>query len=157
MAISFNEIPSNNRVPVFFVEFDTTRAQQGPTLQEYKVLLIGNRLAGGTKPAGQLDLVTGESQAKKFYGAGSMLAKMAEAFLANNRVNSLTCIAVDDDGAAVAADATLTITGPATDAGTLSVKVAGTRYRVGVADADADTAIAAALVAEVNADPDRQV
>lgn len=157
MTISFNEIPDGGRAPLFFVEFDTSKAQQGPSIQQYSALLIGQKLSSGTKPSNQRDRITSESQARNFYGPGSMLAKMAAGFLKDNKTTSLTCIALDDDGGAVAAEATLTITGPATADGTLSVMVAGKRYRVAVADEDTATDIAAALVAEITADDDREV
>ena len=51
MAISFNEIPTTIRVPFVYVEFDNSRAVQGPALMPYRNLVIGQRLATGTVPA----------------------------------------------------------------------------------------------------------
>jgi len=157
MTIAFDGIPNGTKLPFFFVEFSTSKAQQGPSVQIYKVLLIGQRIAVGTKPEKQIDLVTSEAQAQKFYGNGSMLASMASAFLKENKTTSLSCISLDDDGAANAAAGIMTFAGTATEAGTVSIKVAGRRYRVGVAIGDTQTDIAAALAAEITADVNRQV
>ena len=157
MAISFNQIPSGSRVPFMFVEFDTSRSQQGPSVQVFNGLIIGQKLAAGTKPAEQVDLVTSEAQAKEYYGAGSMLAHMVAAWLQDNKVTGLSVIALDDLGGGVQATGTITATGTATAAGTLSFMVAGRRYQAGVASGDAPTAIGAAMVAAVVADADAQV
>ena len=157
MSVSFNLIPSGLLTPGVFMEFDTSQAQQGPSIQNYVGLLVGQRLAAGTKAAGIISKITSPSQARQFYGAGSMLAAMAAAWLQENKINELNAISVDDDGGGVAAEGTITITGPATAAGTLGYLIAGRRYRVGVADTDTPTTIAAALVAAVTADADAQV
>jgi len=145
--ISFNSIPSNARVPFMFVEFDTSKAQQGPSLKEFKALLIGNKLAAGTKSEDEVFSVT----------TGSVLAKMAEAFLKDNKVTSLSCIALDDDGAGVLASGSIAYAGPATAAGIVSAMIGGTRYRIAVASADTDEVIVAALVDEIQDDPNRVV
>jgi phage tail sheath gpL-like len=157
MTISFNQIPGDSRVPFIFVEFDTSKAQQGPTLQSYQALLIGQRLAAGTKPADQIDLVTSAAQARQYYGAGSMLASMVASFLAANKQTSLKCIALDDNGAGAAATGDVTFGGATIKAGTLAMKIAGRRYTVGVSEGDTPAAIATALVAAITADADAQI
>lgn len=157
MTIGFNQIPTGTKVPFFFVEFDTSKAQQGPSIQIYKALLIGQRLAVGTKPEKQTDIVTSEAQADKFYGKGSMLASMAASFLKDNKFTQLNCISLDDDGAGAEATGTITFAGTATEAGTISVKVAGRRYRIGVVIGDDQTDVATALAAEIQADAKKQI
>lgn len=157
MTVSFNLIPNGLLTPGVFVEFDTSKAQQGPSIQEYDVLLVGQRLTSGTKAAGSIDLITSASQPRQFYGAGSMLAAMAEKFLNENKINSLYAIAVDDAGAGVAATGTIDLGGSSIKAGTLSVLIAGRSYKTAVAEDDTPTEIAAALVAVIEADADRQV
>ena len=66
MAISFLQVPIGVKVPGNYVEFDTSKAQQGLSLQPYNVLVLGQRLATGTKPAGQIDKITSSSQARQF-------------------------------------------------------------------------------------------
>ena len=149
MSISFNEIPSNLRVPLFYAEFDNTRAVQGSATQEYKTLLIGNRLAAGTKPALEPHVITSKEQADEYFGIGSVLADMADYYLRNARVNELTCVALDDDGAGVAATGDILFAGTATKAGTVSLMIGGKNIRVGVAVGDTAADVAAAVVAEM--------
>ena len=157
MSISFLQVPFGVKVPGSYIEFDTSKAIQGPSIQTYVALLIGQRLSSGTKPAGQQDLVTSAAQAKQFYGAGSHLAAMAEAFInANGGLNELTCIALDD-GAAVKATGSYEILTPPTADGTLSLMLAGRRYRVAVVDADTEEDVIDKLVAEIGLDSDRLV
>lgn len=157
MAISFNLIPSGLLTPGVFVEFDTSKAQQGPSIQNYVALLVGQRLSSGTKAAGTIDRITSASQAREFYGPGSMLAAMAEKFLGENSINELNAIALDDDGGGVAASGTLDFGGTSIEAGTLGFLLAGRSYRIAVADGDTPTEIAAALNTAIGADADRQV
>jgi phage tail sheath gpL-like len=157
MAISFNEIPNNILVPFVYVEFDASQANQGPFIQPYKILAIGQRLTSGTKPAGQLDVISDASQGAQYYGAGSMLAKMIDKIRAANKVTELQAIALDDDGAAVAASGNILFGGAPTAAGTVSVMIGGTRYRQAVSTTDTPADIATNLSATIQADPDRVV
>jgi phage tail sheath gpL-like len=158
MAISFLQVPVGVKVPGNYVEFDTSKAIQGLSIQPYNVLLIGQRLSDGTKPAGQIDKVTSAAQARKFYGKGSMLYHMAETFISENQgLNELNCISLADDGSAVAATGSYEFTAPATGDGTLSVMLGGRRYRIAVTSGDTEAEMATALVAEIQADEDRLV
>lgn len=150
--ISFNKVPSNVRVPFAFVEFDPSGAQQGANLLEYKVLLLGQKLAAGTAAAEGLDLVTSKEQAADLYGEGSILHGMFEAFFASNKFTKVYGMALDDDGAAVAATGTVTFSGTATEAGTVYLYVAGRRVKVAVANGDSASAVATAAAAAINAD-----
>lgn len=152
MAISFNEVPAGVRVPWSYIEFDSSNANQGAGLLKYKTLLIGQKLPAGTKDALNLDRVSSPSQAAQYYGEGSMLHLMAVAFFKNAAFSDLTCLAIDDDGAAVAATGALDFTGSApTEAGTLYIYVAGVRMTVAVAATDTAADIATAVAAEISA------
>lgn len=158
MAISFNDIPSTQRRPGVLVEIDNSKAQQGPAIQQYNVLAVGNILSAGTKSELVRDLITSADQAKQFYGAGSMLASMIESYFLNNKVTSLDAVGIDDAGAGVVAEGTLTLgSGPASESGTLNVYVGGRRYQAAVANGDTTTVVAAAVVTAVGADPDAHV
>jgi phage tail sheath gpL-like len=152
MTISFNQIPANLRVPLFYAEFDNSRANQGSANQEYRTLLIGNRLTTGTKAELDLQRVTSAEQAAEYFGEGSLLADMAASFLGINKINPLYCIALDDAGAGVAATGTITVSGTPTEVGTIGLMVAGRHFDVAVALTDTPTIIAAAIAAAVNAD-----
>lgn len=157
MSISFNLIGQGILTPGVFAEFDTSKAQQGPSIQKHRVLLIGQRLSTGTHSAGVIEKITSAAQARQFYGPGSMLAAMCKSFLDENKLNELNAIALDDDGAGVKATGQITLTGPATAAGTLGFLIAGRRYRIGVDSADTAASLATDLVAAITADADKQV
>ncbi len=150
MTISFKDVPTDSRVPFIYVEIDGSQAQQGPSLQPYQMLVIGQRLAAGTVAEKVPQLVTSLAQAIEFFGAGSVLAQMAELLFLNNRSTLATFIALDDPAGAQA-EGELTVTGAATAAGTVAVYVAGRRVQVGVATGDTATEVGDAIAAAINA------
>lgn len=152
MSISFNQIPANIRVPLFYAEFDNSRAVQGGVAQQYRTLMIGNKLAAGTKAALDPQLITSAEQAAEYFGAGSILADMAAKYLANTRNIPLTCIALNDDAAGVQATGSIQIGGSPSAAGVLSYMIGGRNIRVAVSTTDTPTTIAAALAAAIQAD-----
>ena len=168
MPISFNAIPTTQRTPFVFIEFDNTNAVQGPALQPYKHLVVGQRLATGTIAAETPVRVTNAAQGATYFGAGSMLAQMLDAHFKNNTTTETWVIALDDDGAGQAAAGTITV-GGSISAGTIALYIGGRRIQVGVntgdTAAEVATAIAAAITAktdlcvtaEVNGETDTQV
>lgn len=154
MPVSFNQVPAGIRVPFLYAEFDNSNAVQGAGLQPYKVLMIGQKLAAGTKAALEKHLVTSFEQAKEYFGAGSQIANMAKAYFQANRINELHMIALDDDGASVASSGSLLLGGAVNKAGTLKLYIAGKRAQVGVAVGDTLATIVTNLAAVINADED---
>lgn len=149
MAISFNTIPNDLRVPLFYAEMDNSQA--GYFTQSQKTLLIGQKLATGTASVNTPMLVSRTDEAKQEFGVGSMLASMHEVVRKNDPLGEVWCIALADDDAAVAATGKVSITGPATASGTIYLYVAGQLVKTGVTTGDAATAIATAMVAAINA------
>lgn len=155
MTISFNQVPSNLRVPLFFAEFDNSRAVQGGALQEYKTLMIGPKLAAGTKAAlSAPELITNEDQAKELFGAGSVLADMAVKYLKQTKIIPLYCVAVEDLLAGVKADGLITFGGAPTKAGVISFMIGGKNVKIGVTTTDTPSTLATALAAAIMADAD---
>lgn len=154
MTIQFNSISSTQREPVFAVEFDSSKAQQGPTLLAYKALIIGQKLVGGTATADQVVKATSVDQVITLAGRGSMLHRQAIAWFANNKVTELWLGVLSDNGAGVAAQGTITVTGPATATGTIALYLGGVRITVGVNNGDAQNAIATAIVAAITSAAD---
>jgi len=155
MGVTFNEIPLGTKVPFVFVEFDTSKAQQGASIQEYFSLLIGQKLSTGTATVNELIRISSDSQARKLFGAGSMLFHMAKAYLAENKINALTCVCLDDDGAGVKAAGNIQFGGAGIKAGTVSTMLGGRRYRAGHAEDETPADAVIALVPIINADIDR--
>ncbi len=154
-AVSFNYIPANVRVPLFYAEMDNTQA--GYFTQNKRALLIGQKLAAGTASVNTPYLVSTTDQAKTLFGTGSMLARMHALYRLQDAFGEVWCIAVADAGAGVAATGTITVTGPATAAGTICLYIAGQKVTVAVASGDAANAIAASINSAINAATDLPV
>lgn len=150
MSVSFNTIPANVRVPLFYAEVDNSQA--GYFSQSLRTLLIGQKLAAGDAAANVPILVSRSDEAKTRFGIGSMLSRMHETYRLNDSVGEVWCLPLDDAGAGVAATGSLTVTGPATAAGTLNLYIGAQRVQVGVAANDSATTIAAAINSAINAD-----
>lgn len=140
------------RVPFVYVEFDSSRAFQGPAILRYKVLLIGNGLAAGTVAEKVITRVTSADQAALYFGIGSVLHKMAETYFANNKINETYMVALDDDGSAVDATGTFAISGTASEDGTAVFYIGGKRIPISVSDLDTADVVGTALVAAITAD-----
>lgn len=150
--ISYDSVPSNLRIPFFAIEINNSQAVQGAQALEYRGLLMGQRKTAGTVAAHVLTPLTNADQAKTYFGVGSILAQMAEAWFANNKTTRVDAIALDDAGAGVQATSTMVVSGPATAAGTIYLYIGGRRILTSVANSDAASAIATAIAAAVNAD-----
>jgi phage tail sheath gpL-like len=150
-------IPSNLRIPFVAVEFDPSRAQQGPALLAYRALIIGQKISAGTATANTLVKVTSADQVATLAGRGSMLHRQAKAWFANNAFTETWLGVLDDNGAGVAATGTLTVTGPSTAAGTLSLYIGGQLVQVAVTSGMAQNDIATAIAAAVTAATDLPV
>jgi phage tail sheath gpL-like len=148
--------------PGVFVAFDPSAANQSPGLLQYSALLIGQRTAAaaaapGAPAANTIHQVFGEADVIKLGGRGSILHRQAIGWYAANRQTELWIGILDDDGAGVAATGTITVTGPATASGTISLYLGGERITVGVSDGDIADDIAAAIDTAINAELDLPV
>lgn len=157
MSISFTNIPTTLRVPFVYAEFDSSRAQQGPALLAYRGLIIGQKITAGTATADTVVRCTTVDQAITLGGRGSMLHRQALAWFASNRSTELWLGVLADNGAGVAAQGTIVVSGPATAAGTIALYLGGERITVAVASGDASTAIATAINTAINAAADLPV
>ncbi|WP_086733819.1 phage tail sheath C-terminal domain-containing protein [Erythrobacter colymbi] len=155
--ISFNTIPASFRTPGQHIEFDSSRAVSGLPPIENRVLLIGQKLAAGSAAALGINPISSASQAVALFGQGSQLARMAAAYFAADSFSEVNAIALDDAAGSAKATCTLTLTGPATAAGTIALWIAGERIAVGVQQAAIANTVAAAVAAAIAARPDLPV
>jgi phage tail sheath gpL-like len=145
------------RTPGQYLEVSNERAvQQTPTVP-HKALCIGQLLAAGSVSAEVPTLVPSPDAADAYFGRGSILANMCRAFKAKNVETELWAIGLDDDGAAVQATQTITITGTAGADGTIYLYVEGRRITLAVASGDLQNDIATALAAAINLHDDLHV
>ncbi|HHJ3357236.1 TPA: phage tail sheath C-terminal domain-containing protein [Escherichia coli] len=150
MTISFNTIPSNTLVPLFYAEMDNSAAN---TAQDSGAsLLIGHANNGAEIVANSLLLMPSADYARQICGAGSQLARMVEAYRQTDPFGELYVIAVPESTGA-AATVTLTVTGAATETGTVNVYVGRTRVQAPVTNGDNVTTIASSIQDAINAVP----
>jgi len=155
--VSFNDIPTTLREPFCAVEFDSSRAQQGPAILAYRALLIAQKLAAGTAVANSLVRVTSVEQAILLGGRGSLAHRQAIGWFAVNKSTEMWMGFVADNGAGVAATGTIVFTAAATATGTIPFYFGGERVPVAVTAGDATTAMATATAAAINANLDLPV
>lgn len=158
MAINFTYYDVNNRVPGVYVEMDPSQANTATELQNSLLLgQIRTGTGGGTGTPNIPVLVESKAQVLALCGQGSMLANMALRYLARDPFGPLYIVPLHDAAASVAAHAEVTVTGPATAAGTVNCYVGGIRTQYAVSSGAIATAIATGLAAAINANPDVEV
>jgi phage tail sheath gpL-like len=148
-AVSFNNIPADALVPLFYAEVDPSQANY--FRNDSRLFLFGQKLSSGTALAGTPILVNSTDEAIEKFGAGSMLARMHKYARLSNASSEIWVCPLSDDSAGVASTGSITVLGPATAAGTLNLYVAAQRVRVSVYTADTAASIATSLAAAINA------
>ncbi|KQZ80647.1 phage tail sheath subtilisin-like domain-containing protein [Pseudomonas sp. Root562] len=155
MAIGFSNIPADIRVPLFYAEMDNSAANSASSAMRRLIVAQVNDDATSDS-IGKLVLVSSEALAKSIGGQGSMLASMYETWRKVDPIGEIWCLPLIKE-TGVAASATITITGAATEAGLLNVYVGGVRVQSVVVTAATPTVVAAALAVKINASPDLPV
>ena len=123
MAINFTYYPDSNRVPGVYVEMDPSQANTAQTLQ--RSLLLGTILDTGTAVLNEPVEVQSLTQIQTLCGRGSILAQMAQAYLAGDNFGDLWLLPFEDAAAGVAATGTVTFGGTATAPGTINLYIGG--------------------------------
>lgn len=155
--ISFDQIPSSIRKPGKYFEFNTKLAVRTLPNNKQKMLIVGQRIAAGTVLEKVATAVFSDKEAETYFGAGSMCHLMTRAAIKANAYLDLTVISLNDAGAGVAATGTVTMTGPATAAGVITLYIGNQKVEVTIANTDTATAIAAAIVTQIGKQPDLPV
>lgn len=152
MSISFDSIPSSLRIPFVTAEFSSSLASQGPAILAYRALMIGQKLATGSGVANTLYKVTSVNDVIVIAGRGSLLHRQAIAWFASNQSTELWIGVLEDAGAGVAAEGTITVTGTADADGSIALYLGDDRITVGITDGDEVADVATAIAAAINAD-----
>lgn len=155
--IQFDQISASIRKPGKYFEFNTKLAVRTLPSNDQRVLLIGQRLTGGLVAELTPVQVFSDAEAAASFGQGSMLHRMVRAAIRAYPYIDITCIALNDATAGVAATATATLTGPATGSGVVTLRVGTDLVQVAVASGDTATQIAAALKAQADQQADLPV
>lgn len=154
MSISFNNIPTNVRTPLFYAEVDNSMANSASAA--LKTLFIGKMTQGKATPL-QPVLVTGESQGKDLFGRGSELARMNTIYRKNDPAGEVWAIPLKDEEASTAASGQITFSGLPVIAGVLSLYIGADRVQVPIGAEDGPGEIAEAVAAVINGKPDLPV
>jgi phage tail sheath gpL-like len=155
MPVSFNSIPANWRMPLYWVEVDPSMA--GYPRSRLASLIFGIMLPTGTATADVPVPVPSLADARQLFGYGSMLDSMVDFFTQNNFAQELWVVPIAEAAAGVAATGKLTVTAAAVSAGTLPVYVAGRRVQVFVAAGETMDTTATNIAAAITADPSMPV
>jgi len=155
--IPFNTIPVNLLTPGQYIEVDASKAVTGLVGEPRRMLLIAPKLAAGEAVANDLVLLTGSVEAERLFGRGSVGHLMARKLFAANPTTECWAIAVDDAVAGVAATATISVSGTATESYAWPFYVAGVRLQVPVSNGDTAASVAAAIAANIAAQTDLPV
>ncbi|MCO7594271.1 MULTISPECIES: phage tail sheath subtilisin-like domain-containing protein [Pseudomonas] len=148
MAVSFNSIPSDIRVPLFYAEVDNSQANSA--VGSLQRLIVGQvNDDAEADEIGKLTLVSSLSLAKSIGGVGSMLAEMYDTWRRSDPMGEVWCLPIKATG--TQASGKLTIAGAATAGGQLNLYVAGQRVRATVASGATAAEAATALAAAINA------
>ncbi|MCY1008520.1 phage tail sheath subtilisin-like domain-containing protein [Nannocystis pusilla] len=127
---------------------------QGTPALRKPILLVGTRRSTGTVAQQIVTPITGPSDGAGYFGHGSQLAHMCEGFKNANPSGELYAVALDEDAAGVAATNTITVTGTATEAGSIPLIAGGRRINAPVAKGDVQNTIAASIKAAFDTDVD---
>lgn len=154
MSVSFPNIPSDLRVPLFWAEMDNSEANT--TQSSGPSLLIGFASSDSTIAKNKLTIMPSASLAGKVAGRGSQLARMVARYRAVDPFGELWVIAVSEP-VGNAAKGTVTLTGNAQASGTLNLYIGAVQVQAAVVTGDAPEDVAATLAAVVNASADLPV
>lgn len=148
MSVSFNSVPGNTLVPLFYAEMNNEAAST--TQESAPSLLLGHAASDASIPMNSLELMPSADYARQVCGAGSQLARMVEAYRATDPFGELWVIAVPE-ATGTAAVVSLTVTGEASESGTISLYVGRSRVQVAVVTGDDAGAVAENLAMAINA------
>jgi phage tail sheath gpL-like len=150
MPVSFSSIPQNWRMPLYWVEVDPSMA--GYPRSRLTSLLIGYKLTTAPALVNVPIPIPSQADARALFGAGSMLDNMVESFTRNNFAQELWVVPIAEPAAGVQATGSITVTTPATQAGTLPVYISGRRVQVFVDEGELAGPVASKICAAINAD-----
>lgn len=149
-GISFNRIPDQVRVPLFYAEFDNSQANTATATQ--RTLIIGQMLSGSGQAANVPVVASSASTVAGLFGDGSMLHSLMTAYLANDPSAIIHLLPLADaETGMTAAAGKITVASVPTASGVISLYIAGLRVQLTVTATDTDIGIATALAARINA------
>lgn len=148
MPISFSNIPANIKVPLYYVEVDPSMA--GLPSINLRALIVGIMTTEGTATKDVPVPIGSQAMADEFFGPGSEMSRMFQAYYSNNFANEVWGLPVAEPVGASAATGDITFTTPPTAAGTFHLYIAGTHIPVNIMTTDTVDDIASAVADAIN-------
>jgi phage tail sheath gpL-like len=162
MPIEFQNIPANWKQPLYWVEVDGSMA--GFPESHMAALIVGTMTTANTDDqwngvgTPEVPVLIGrQMDADHLFGQGSELACAMRAYFNNNFANEVWAFPMAETLNASPATGTLTIATPATEAGTISLYIAGHHIPINVFTTMTVNEIATVIADAVNAMPDLPV
>ena len=155
---NFDIFPSNAKANLFGVE--VTHDKLDPAIYALKqhILLIGQpRATGSTLTDNTPTAISSLSELEQKAGRGSELALMGRAIFLNAPSIPVSVSAIAEPSSATAGEGTITVSGTATESGSIFIYVAGRRFIVDVADGDTNSDVATAIKDKLDEDEDLPV
>ncbi|MFM5536720.1 phage tail sheath subtilisin-like domain-containing protein [Aeromonas veronii] len=154
--MALGTIPNDVRVPLVYIEIDNSQALSGNIAQDQNVMLFGQMIttgadAGTATPNTVVEIPVSESAIDALFGQGSLMALAAKRYRKANSYTRTFAIASADLAAGASASGSYIFGGPATQAGTVYLLIAGQSVQVGVIAADTAASIATKAAAAINA------
>ena len=154
MAIEFTYYDTNNRVPGVYVEMDPSQANTANQIQNS--LVIGQMTKDGTATPAEPILIESSAQILTLCGAGSMLANMAQRYIARDPFGPCYILPLADNAAGVQATGTIKVSTPPTANGTENLYIGGQRVQAFIdstmAVGDVATALNSAITTTTSLD-----
>ncbi|WP_270809006.1 phage tail sheath subtilisin-like domain-containing protein [Aeromonas sp. QDB08] len=154
--MALGTIPNDVRVPLVYIEIDNSQALSGNIAQDQNVMLFGQMIttgadAGTATPTTVVEIPVSESAIDALFGQGSLMALTAKRYRKANSYTRTFAIASADLAVGASAIGSYIFGGPATQAGTIYLLIAGQSVQVGVIAADTAASIATKAAAAINA------
>lgn len=143
---------SGARIALPRVTYSIIPAESDVGIGEHRVLAVG-LIGSGSASAGELVTNIGNDGSEIDLFGFSQLSEIIRNFKKINEVTTIDAIGIEPAAAGVAATATYTITGTATEAGEINIYIGGEDYPVNVvaAEGDTETVFAASIVTAITA------
>lgn len=151
--MDFDQIATTLLVPGAYTEVDPSRNTEGLAGLEHTALIIGQRTSSGSVAELVVKRIHTDSQGDDYFGVNSQLADMLRTYRENNPYTKTYAIALDDDGAGVAASGGIAFTASPTKAGTFYFRVNGDKIAIACTQSMVLASMATVLASAVNAEP----
>lgn len=148
--LAFNNIPNTIRTGGVFTEVDNSRALRGLVANPHRALILGQMQATGDATRNELKAISRDGFADTFFGPGSILARMCNAFKNANPNTELFAIALSEAAGGVAASGTIDVGGSASGGGTVFLLAGGVQVYTPITSGWSGEDIASAVASDIN-------